>query len=47
MASSSSRPVAGVPHAVWHAVGRDEQIAGGHRQFPSVEQEHAVALDDL
>ena len=30
-----------------HTFGRDQQIAGPHRQLAAIEQEHALAFDHL
>ena len=30
-----------------HPLGRDQQVARGHRKLPTVEQEQAAAFDDL
>ena len=38
---------AGVAHAVSDAFGRDQQIAGGHRQLAAIEQEQALAFEHV
>jgi hypothetical protein len=39
-------PGTGVPHAVRHPLGCDQQIAGAHRQLAIGEQEDPFSLDD-
>ncbi len=47
MASTISRPVAGIPHAVRHVGGRDQQVAGAHRLRFAFEQELPFAGDHV